>query len=113
MRGAGLLDGSGFNAQSRMTRLTNELAGLDDLEAERVRRERAEAAAEWQKRVVEIERIEQPRLIRRLPSHHRRAPRSLPLKQESAFAPMINRLFQHYRHLADMDAASQNVRFWG
>lgn len=45
-KGAALLDGSGFTGQSRLTMLRSQLEGLDDGEAERVRREGIETAKE-------------------------------------------------------------------
>lgn len=50
-KGAALLDGTGFSGQSRLTMLRSRLEGIDDVEAERSRRDSIETAHERQKRL--------------------------------------------------------------
>src|SRR3990170_396271 len=59
--------------------------------------------------LVEMKLVEEPRLVCRLPSHHRPPP-SRPLPTESLFAGVLNRVLQHNRPLADVQYGARLAR---
>ena len=86
---------------SKLVAQIGERSSREDIDA-------AEQMIGWNA-VIEMKLVEQSRLIRRPPPHHRQAP-SLHWRTESLFVGAFNGVLQHNRPTADVDPKFLNVR---
>jgi hypothetical protein len=61
---------------------------------------------------IEVERVKQPALITRLPTHHHQTPSPTPPSNGITAQPTSRALFQHHRPISDAALDAANVGNW-